>query len=61
MIMSLLRGFIFTLVYLIMLSNIFGLTGVWMTLPLAELSTIIVSAIAFINVKKIMRYSIKRN
>lgn len=60
MIISLLRGFIFTVIYLILLSNIFGLTGVWMTLPLAELSTIIVSAIVFINARKIIGYSIKQ-
>ena len=59
MMISLLRGFIFTVVYLLILSRIFGITGVWMTLPLAELSTIILSVILSFNCRKIIFYSIK--
>lgn len=57
---SLLRGFIFTIIFLLILSNIFGLTGVWMTLPLAEIATIITAIIVYTNARKVIVYSIKR-
>lgn len=59
MMISLLRGFVFTVFYLLILSRIFGITGVWMTLPLAELSTIILAVIFSVNCRKIVSYSIK--
>lgn len=60
MTISLLRGFIFTIIFLLILSDIFGLTGVWITLPLAELATIITSIIVYKNARKVISYSIKR-
>ena len=59
MMISLLRGFVFTVFYILILSRIFGITGVWMTLPLAELSTIILALILSANCRKIVLYSIK--
>ncbi len=58
---SILRGFVFTVVYLLTLSKIFGITGVWMTLPFAELSAVIISILLFSNSRKILSYSFKRN
>ena len=57
---SLLRGFVFTVAYVLPLSKIFAMTGVWMTLPLAELSTVILSILLFSNSRKIIAYSFKK-
>ena len=59
MMISLLRGFVFTVVYVLVLSRTFGIIGVWMTLPFAELSTIILSVVLSLNCRKIIVYSIK--
>ena len=59
MMISLLRGFAFTVFYVLILSRIFGITGVWMTLPLAEISTIVLAVILSANCRKIVSYSIK--
>lgn len=53
MIVSLLRGFILIVIFLLILSNIFGITGVWMTLPLVEFTTIIIAIIVFKHSRKL--------
>lgn len=38
--LSMLRGFVYILIALIILSKFFGMTGVWLTIPLVEFATI---------------------
>lgn len=59
MYISLLRGVVFTVTLLLVLSRIFGIVGVWMTLPLAELLTLLVSVIFFKNSRKLISHSFK--
>ncbi|MDO5726117.1 MAG: MATE family efflux transporter [Tissierellia bacterium] len=47
LIISLLRGLILIIILLLILSKLFGIIGVWMTLPLTELLVFIFSVIAF--------------
>ena len=54
-IISMLRGFVLVIIGLITLPLIFGLNGVWLTVPLAELITLFVSII--IAFKYIKRYN----
>lgn len=61
MLMSLSRGFIFIVILLLVLPKIFGITGVWMTMPLAELITIILSFILYLNVRDLFAHTVKRN
>ena len=60
MLLSLSRGFICILAFLLILPRIFGLTGVWVTMPLAELATIIISIIAYSNVRDLLAHTVKR-
>lgn len=46
--LSILRGIILSITLVLILSNVFGIIGVWLAIPLAELLTLIVSFI-FIN------------
>lgn len=47
LIVSLLRGLIFNIIFLLILSNLIGIKGVWLTLVTSELTTLIVSIISF--------------
>ena len=58
MYISLFRGVVFTMVLLLILSRSFGMIGVWMTLPIAELMTLVLSVILFKNSRKIIAYSL---
>ena len=58
MYISLFRGVVFTMVLLLILSRSFGIIGVWMTLPIAELMTLVLSVIIFKNSRKIIAYSL---
>lgn len=46
-VISLLRGFIFIALGLMILPTFFGIDGVWLTIPVAELLTLIISIILF--------------
>ena len=53
-IISMLRGFVLVIIGLITLPLIFGLDGVWLTVPLSDLITLIISSIiAFKYIKKL--------
>ena len=58
MYISLFRGVVFTMVLLLILSRSFGIIGVWMTLPIAELMTLVLSVILFKKSRKIIAYSL---
>lgn len=58
MYISLFRGVVFTMVLLLILSRSFGMIGVWMTLPIAELMTLVLSVILFKNSRKLIAYSL---
>ena len=58
MYISLFRGVVFTMVLLLILSRSFGMIGVWMTLPIAELMTLVLSVILFKKSRKIIAYSL---
>ena len=58
MYISLFRGVVFTMVLLLILSRSFGIIGVWMTLPIAELMTLVLSVILFKNSRKLIAYSL---
>lgn len=47
LIISTLRGFILILPLMLILPKFFGLTGVWITIPLAELITVAISTLCF--------------
>ena len=49
-IISMLRGFVLVIIGLITLPLIFGLDGVWLTVPLAELITLVVSTMIALNI-----------
>ncbi|OEJ15812.1 MATE family efflux transporter [Brachyspira hampsonii] len=55
-IISILRGFIFIMPSIFILSSIFNMTGVWFSFPTAEILTSIFSFIFFINFNKYKRY-----
>ncbi len=61
MFLSLSRGFIFIVIFLLVLPKLLGLTGVWMTMPLAELTTIILSIVLYKNVRKLIGHTVKRS
>ncbi|MGL5381543.1 MAG: MATE family efflux transporter, partial [Clostridium sp.] len=48
--LSILRGIILSITLVLILSNIFGIIGVWLAIPLSELITLI---IAFIFINKV--------
>lgn len=60
LIISLSRGFIFVILILMILPKIIGIDGVWLTLPLAELITSIISLIYFKKYRKAVQYTINR-
>ena len=55
-IISILRGFIFIMPSIFILSSLFNMTGVWLSFPTAEIFTSIFSFIFFINFNKQKRY-----
>ncbi len=59
MVISLSRGFILIIVCLMILPKFLGLDGVWLTLPLAELLTAVLSVVCFKNCRSAIIYSIK--
>lgn len=57
---SLLRGFILVIILLFILPKFMGISGIWLTLPLAELITSIISILYFKKYRKALFYSIGR-
>ncbi len=55
MLMSLSRGFVFIIGFLLVLPKLYGLTGVWLTMPLAELTTLILFTISYSRIRKIFK------
>ncbi len=53
------RGFVFIVIGIIILPKIFGIIGVWLTIPLAELATLVSSLIFNKQCKDVLVYSIK--
>lgn len=56
---SLARGFGFIILVLLILPKIIGIDGVWLTLPIAELLTTILSVVYFEKYRKALNYSFK--
>lgn len=56
---SLFRGFIFIILILAILPKTIGIDGVWLTFPMAELFTTIVSTYQFKKYRKALSYSLK--
>ena len=52
-IIALLRGYLLILPFVILLGKTFGLTGVWLSLPLSEGLTLVIAIFLFIQLKKI--------
>lgn len=59
LVMSLARGFVLILASLLVLPRFFGLAGVWLTLPLVETATVLLSGLFFVECNKALRYSIQ--
>ncbi len=57
---SILRGFLLVMVFLIILPKFIGINGVWFTLPLAELVTSIISILYFKKYRKAIFYSLRK-
>lgn len=57
---SLFRGFVFIILILIILPKFIGIDGVWLTLPLAELVTSIISFIYFRKYREAVRKAVNR-
>ncbi len=58
-IIALLRGYLLILPFVILLGKTFGLTGVWLSLPLSEGLTLVIAIFLFIQLKKV--YQLNRN
>nr|WP_300003403.1 MATE family efflux transporter [Tissierella sp.] len=56
---SLARGFVFVVILLMILPRFIGIDGVWLTLPIAELITTVLSIIYFKKYRKAIFYSLK--
>ena len=54
-IISILRGFIFIMPSIFILSSVFNMIGVWLSFPIAEIFTSIIALIFFINNNKKIR------
>lgn len=61
MVISLFRGFVFTVVFLLTLSKAFKMTGVWLTLPLSELIALILALLLSSSCRKLIAKSLKRS
>lgn len=59
-IISLLRGSVYVAILLVVLSRLFGLDGVWATVPMAEFLAFITSIIVYEECRKIIKYTIIR-
>ena len=59
MVISLMRGLVLIVIYLIILPRAFGIHGVWLTLPAVELTTMVISVICFKQYRDALSYSIK--
>lgn len=57
LIISLARGFGFIIILLLILPKTIGIDGVWLTLPISELLTIILSTIYFEKYRRALKYS----
>lgn len=60
MIISLSRGFIFIIISLMILPKLLGIDGVWLTMPVAELFTIVMYAVSFKDCREALIHSIKK-
>lgn len=47
-IISIIRGLIVVIPLILLLSRLFGMTGVWITIPLAEVSTLLISIMLYL-------------
>lgn len=56
-IISFLRTFLFIIICVILLSILFGINGVWLSIPVAEILAIIVSIFYIIKFKKVYNYA----
>lgn len=59
MTISLCRGFVFIIISLLILPKIWGIDGVWLTMPIVELITLIVSGLYFEKYRSAIVYSIR--
>ncbi len=55
-IISIMRGLIVVIPLIISLPKLFGMTGVWLTIPLAEVITLLISIIFYIKYRKRINY-----
>ncbi|MBD7916036.1 MATE family efflux transporter [Clostridium sp. Sa3CUN1] len=55
-IISIMRGLIVVIPLIILLPKLFGMTGVWLTIPLAEVITLLISIIFYIKYRKRINY-----
>lgn len=58
--MSLFRGCIFMIIGLLILPRVLGLSGVWATLPFAEVITLVLSIVLFKDCREVVKYSFKK-
>lgn len=58
---SLLRGFILVIIILLILPRFIGVDGVWLTLPMAELITSIISLVYFDKYRRAVLFSLNKN
>ncbi|MGG7144478.1 MATE family efflux transporter [Clostridium nigeriense] len=54
-IISISRGLVVVVPLILLLPNIFGMTGVWLTIPLAEVVTLLISVILYLKYRKGIR------
>lgn len=59
--LSIARGLVFVLTGIIILPFFFGMNGVWLTIPLAELLTVFLAIVLFQPVRKVLVFSFAKN
>ena len=52
-VISSLRSFVFVIIFIFVLPSLFGVNGVWLTMPLAEISTVLISVFLYYKKGKI--------
>ena len=55
-ILSILRTFVFFIIGIAILPSVFGVNGIWLVVPIAELGTIVVGMVYIIKYKKVYHY-----
>ena len=51
-IISISRGLVVVVPLILLLPNLFGMTGVWLTIPLAEVITLLISFVFYVKYRK---------